>query len=135
MNIKKYLLFILIGAYTHFTYTCRVTIVNDLKETVIVGDKMVKELKIINANESDFVGAAERKPVITVYVKEYAKGPFKKRYEIKMIGCAMNPEDAIVRINQIIQDTYNKEIFSATPYVNQHKMLIPGPEHNMPENI
>lgn len=114
-------------------FACRVDIVNDnpQKDTVIVGDKEVEEYKIINHGKKDFVGSETRRPTITLYMKESKTGPFKKKYKIKMVACAAHADlkQAELKVSDIIGDTYDKELFEATPYVsNMHKTLMKTPE-------
>lgn len=111
-------------------FACRVDVVNDQyphRDTVIIGDKEVKELKIINVGKTQFAGSETRRPTITLYMKESKNGPFKKKYQIKMKACIAHAQlkKATLRISDIINDTYDKMLFEATPYIsNTHKTLM-----------
>lgn len=131
MNINKWMVISMLCLSLGTAYACRVTVVNDTQNAVIIGDKTVNESKIVHPGMSTFVGSKDRQPIITVSMKEYGKGPYKRKFEVKMVACVHKVKKANLNVSDIQNNTYNKEIFLATPFTNKHTTVLTTPEDVM----
>lgn len=125
-NIKA--LILISGLVSSAVFACRVDVLNDGTSTVIIGEKKAKELKILNPGKTTYVGSESYRPDIILYMQETEGGPLKKKYQIVMVGCA-HSKKASLTVKNIMQDSYDKELFKATPYTsNMHKTLMNTPD-------
>lgn len=109
---------------------CPVRIENDgyeNRKTIIITDtgREHHTMFILRPHKSHVVGSKDHRPIITIYTKDRHSGSFSASFEVKMIACcADKSKEAQLNIGDIMNNTYDKELFLATPSANTHKTMM-----------